>query len=94
MKKNVLLLTVLMISVLCAKAQEPAYRPMVEKGKVWKVGWIPSGSDEANVGNIKKGESIGRCFSKNAESIGKNRFSREFCPKSDLSTFWAILSTP
>ena len=49
MKKNVLLLTVLMISVLCAKAQEPAYRPMVEKGKVWKVGWIPSGSDEANV---------------------------------------------
>ena len=46
MKKMILLLSLLTMSVLHANAQEATYRPVVEKGKMWKVGWIPSGSED------------------------------------------------
>ena len=50
MKKTILLLGILFsIYHHHVKAQENTYRPFVEEGKVWKVGWIPSGSDAGNV---------------------------------------------
>lgn len=45
-----LLLSMLLL-VCCHQvmAQEATYRPIIEEGKVWKVGWIPSGSETGKV---------------------------------------------
>ena len=51
MKKTIFLM-VLLMSALHVTAQEATYRPIVEEGKVWKVGWIPSGSEYGNVAQV------------------------------------------
>ena len=52
MKKLMLLGLLLTMCFHYVKAQEVAYRPIVEEGKVWKVGWIPSGSEFGNVAQV------------------------------------------
>ena len=52
MKKLFLLGLLLTMCFHYVKAQEVAYRPIVEEGKVWKVGWIPSGSEFGNVAQV------------------------------------------
>ena len=51
MKKTIFLM-VLLMTALHVTAQEATYRPIVEEGKVWKVGWIPSGSEYGNVAQV------------------------------------------
>ena len=51
MKKTIFLM-VLLMTALHVTAHEATYRPIVEEGKVWKVGWIPSGSEYGNVAQV------------------------------------------